>query len=170
MGFVVTASLTISNRDIHLKNIDERCSFLEKLAPPYIWGGFWGLLGGDCSGQTYYVFNPDFPGKRTTAYRMWLGYGNWGTDNVKGSMNSFKVAQFPNQIYFNYGGKTASHVGTVRKPTDKEIEEAKKRGKKFIVFAEASSSSRYFKRTIIYEGDARYKAILGIKILDIKGK
>lgn len=169
VGFVVTAAITTPSVNVHLKNIDERCTFLEKTAPPYVWGGYWGLLGGDCSGQTYYVFNPDYPGKRTTAFRMWVGYGNWGINNIKGSKDSFYQAKFPNQIYFNYGGRIASHVGTVREPTEKEIAEAKKKGKKFIVFAEASSSARYFKRTILYEGDARYKAILGIKILDIKG-
>jgi hypothetical protein len=165
LGFVVTAVVTTPSLDVKLKNIDQRFTLLEKLAPTYVWGGFWGLLGGDCSGQTYAGFTPDFPGKRTTAFRMWLGYGNWGKNNIEGPEKGFEAGDFPKIVFFNYGGKIASHVGTWRKKSVEEEAYSKKIKKETKVFAEASSSARYFKRTTIIKGDTRYKAILGTKTL-----
>jgi hypothetical protein len=166
-GFVITAIVTIPDVNTKLRNIDQRCNLLERLAPPYIWGGYWGLLGGDCSGQVYSIVSPDFPGKRTTAYRMWLGYGNWGTNNIEGSYEGFEKGSFPNLVFFNYQGKIASHVGIWRIKNKDEEERSNKLKKETKVFAEASSSSRYFKRTLIVKNDSRYKAILGTKKLNL---
>jgi hypothetical protein len=167
-GFAVITAITLPGIEQKLANIDQRCTLLEKLAPVYIWGGYWGLLGGDCSGQMYSILSPDFPGKRTTAYRMWIGYGNWGNkNNIEGSVEGFNKGKFPDLVFFNYQGKMASHVGMWREKTKEEEEQATKLKKETKVFAEASSSSHYFKRTTMVKGDGRYKAILGIKKLDL---
>jgi hypothetical protein len=166
IGFTATASLTTPSKDMYLKNIDERCSFLERLAPPYVWGGYWGLLGNDCSGGMYDIVSQSKPVKRTTAFRMWLGYGNWGTHNIEGSRDGFENGKFPDLVFFNYGGKMASHVGMWREKTAEEMAQSAKLKKDTKMFAEASSSSRYFKRTMVVKGDGRYKAMLGTKKLD----
>ena len=167
IGLVAVATVDIPNVDQRLKAIDDECSLMEDLAPPYVWGGFWGRLGFDCSGAAYDVEKQGFPVKRTTAYRMWIGYGNWGTNNIEGSAGAFSKGKFPDTIYFNYQGKMASHVGILREPTPEEVATNKKLKKDTRVFAEASSSKKYFKRTTIVQGDGRYKAILGIKKLNL---
>ena len=167
LGLSIVLVINVPSVDQKLKGIDKKCSLLEELAPPYIWGGFWGKLGGDCSGQVYDIEGEFIPAKRTTAYRMWIGYGNWGTNNFEGSEAAFSKGVFPDQIYFSYQGKIASHVGILREPTPEEIVANKKLKKETRVFAEASSSKKYFKRTVIVQGDGRYKAILGIKKLNL---
>jgi hypothetical protein len=168
MGMVVMAITAAPNISQKLQNIDQRCTFLEKLAPPYIWGFSYGILGGDCSGQMRDIIREDKPeAKRTTAFRMWLGYGNWGTNNVEGSVAGFDEGNFPDLVFFNYQGKIASHVGMWRKKNKEEDEQTTKLKKETKVFAEASSSARYFKRTMIVKNDGRYKAILGTKKLDL---
>ncbi len=156
-----------SGSETKLHEIDSYCSFLERLAPPYVSGAYWGLLSLDCSGGMYDICKRVKPVKRTTAYRMWIGYGNWGTNNIKGSVEGFAQGKFPDLVFFNYEGKIASHVGMWRVKNTQEIEADKKLKKETKVFAEASSSKRYFKRTTIVKDDGRYKAMLGTKKLDL---
>jgi hypothetical protein len=161
---VVVAIMTtsISNVDTKLEAIDKNCTLLEELAPPYIWGGYWGRLGGDCSGQVYDIVGKEIGAKRTTAYRMWIGYGNWGTNNVEGPEKGFTHGKFPNIAFFKYS--EVYHTGIWRKKTLAEIKALESIKKETNVFAEASSSKRYFKRTVMTKGDARYKALIGTKI------
>jgi hypothetical protein len=117
------------------------CDLLVKLAPPYIWGGFWGGLGGDCSGQTNWVYQQAGVGvKRETARGMWLGRGGWGINNTVGVQPTLVKAQFPNPIFFNYSGKEDSHVG-IKKTND--------------IFYEASSSAKVYKETA-FKGRSKF--------------
>lgn len=167
IGLVTIMSLNLSvDKQLHM--IDQECTLLEEEAPPYIWGGYWGRnFGGDCSGQMYDIAGKVIGAKRTTAYRMWIGFGNWGTNNIEGSKAAFDAGEFPSLVFFNYDGKMAAHVGMWRVKNDAEEKASKKSKRDTRVFAEASSSYRYFKRTTIARGDGRYRAILGTKKLDL---
>jgi hypothetical protein len=134
---------------------------LVELAPPYVWGGFWGLLGGDCSGQMRWIFKMAgivYP--RLTALSMWNG--GWPGRRYKSSLATLSQAEFPNVIFFTYKpNRPAGHVGIVRKVWKTA------KGAWRVLFAEASSSAKYFKETLIKEGDYRWKHTLGLLVPDL---
>ena len=148
------------------------CDLYEKLAPPYIWEGSFGKLGGDCSGQAGEIVNNSVndalgkvfkkagsPFKRETAFGMWSGRGGWGTNNVKGSASIFK-SSFPNVVFWDYTKPTKPvqfHVAIIRNVKSNWLD-----------FSEASSGKGYFKRTEMRLGDGRYKHLVGYKILPLE--
>jgi hypothetical protein len=141
----------------YLKEVTTRMDYwtgwLERLSPKYVWGGVGIAKGGDCSGQVYWVCHMSgLPYLRTTAFQMWNGA--WPGEVIK----SWKTSAFPNLIYFTFSEKRpAGHVGIIRKNYHPD----------YLIFAEASSSAKRFKRTII-ESDTNYeKTIIGIQKLDL---
>lgn len=127
-------------------------SFLERKSPPYIWGGV-GEKGGDCSGQMYWIVHKSgLPYLRTTALQMWNGA--WPGRVIK----SWKNSRFPNLIYFTFSPKRPSgHVGIVR------VNHAPN----YLIYAEASSSAKIFKRTTLEAATAKDKSVTGIQELDL---
>lgn len=134
------------------ERMDYWTSFLERKSPPYIWGGV-GEKGGDCSGQMYWIAHKSgLPYIRTTALQMWSGA--WPGRVIK----PWKTAKFPNLIYFTFTPKRPSgHVGIVRK----------NHAPNYLIYAEASSSAKIFKRTTLEADTAKDKTVTGIQELDL---
>jgi|WetSurMetagenome_2_1015567.scaffolds.fasta_scaffold641869_2 hypothetical protein len=127
------------------------CDLLVFRAPPYVWGGFFGLLGSDCSGSTNWVYQTAGVGvKRETARGMWLGRGGWGINNTEGIEETIKQAKFPNPIFFSYK-KEDDHVGIT---------------KDVPIFYEASFSAGKYKETSLLDLK-RYKKIHGYKVVPL---
>jgi len=136
---------------------------LVRLQVPYVWGGYWGPLTGDCSGQTYWICHmAGLPVHRTTAYKMWLNKGSWPGQRVFVKLNEQDIAQFPSLLFWTYDTKRPfGHVAlTVWNATDSK-------GRRTILFREASFSKKIFKETEMKKGDVRWEKLVGILILDL---
>jgi hypothetical protein len=143
-----------------IKTPEERINYyvemLLAIAPPYVWGGSFGLLGGDCSGNTYWVFHmAGIPVLRMRALEMWLG--GWPGKKIIMKDGAWAKAQFPNIVFFTFKKeRPAGHVAIVRKNTGKTI-----------TYAEASFSAKMYKETAMVLTDGRGKAVIGIIIVDL---
>lgn len=142
-----------------LKRLNYYVDLFVKNAPPYIWGGAWGIIGGgDCSGQMRALMvlsGCHYP--RLTALAMWNG--GWPGRRYKASFTTLSQAEFPYLIFFTYKpSRPAGHVGMVRKVWKTN------HGNLRVLFAEASSSAKYFKETLIKQGDYRWKHTLGVLV------
>jgi len=135
--------------------IDFFVDLLVKLHPPYVWGGAWGPLGNDCSGSMYWVFRKSgVPVPRTTALAMWNGA--WPGTRTLAKDEARENTQFPDLIFFDYSiGRPRGHVGIIRWNVMSQM-------KRNIMFAEASSSAKRFKETLILQNDSRWKATHGV--------
>jgi len=148
------------------ENILYRLNFyselLVKLSVPYIWGGYWGTLGGDCSGQTYWVCHmAGLPVHRTTAARMWLDKGLWPGERVFIKVNEQDIAKFPDLLFWSYKPRKFGHVAfTVWNATDEK-------GRRTILFREASFSKMIFKETEMKEKDGRWINLVGVLVMDL---
>lgn len=136
---------------------------LVKLAPKYIWGGFWGLLGGDCSGQVYWICKmAGLPVNRTTSLRMWLDKGGWPGERILVVAGAHEKAQFATLGFFDYSKtRPRGHVVFVVFNTED------KNGRRQILFREASYGKKIFKETIMKEGDYNWVHLHGILIMDL---
>jgi cell wall-associated NlpC family hydrolase len=132
---------------------------LEEYKVPYTWGGFFGLFGVDCSGANYYVVSKVKPVKRTTAFRMWLKYGNWTGKTIEGK-DAFDSADPTDILFFSYKSE-ADHTALARE--HKNIKDKRVS----LEMSEASFSAGYYKRTTIKKNDGRYTSILGVRKLDL---
>ena len=123
---------------------------------PYVWGGLWGLLGGDCSGQIYWICKmAGLPVKRTTSFRMWLDKGSWPGERVLVKAGALERAQFPDLGFLTYSPKRPrGHVVMVI------LNALDKDGNQRILFREASSSKKIFKETAMKKGDYRWVQVL----------
>ena len=136
---------------------------LAKLGPPYVWGGFWGILGGDCSGQIYWICRrAGLPVTRTTSLKMWLNKGAWPGQRILAKAGAHDKAKFANLGFFDYSKKRPrGHVVFI------VLNAEDKNGKRMILFREASSSKKIFKETIMKQGDYRWVKLYGILSLDL---
>ena len=136
---------------------------LVKLKVPYIWGGFWGTLGVDCSGYLYWVCKmAGLPVKRTTSFRMWLDKGSWPGERVFVKIDEHDRIRFPDVLFWTYGAKRPfGHTAiAVLNAIDKQ-------GKRTVLFREASSSKKIVKDTEMKKGDYRWVRLEGFIILDL---
>ena len=156
-GIVTGYNKTDKEIDKYLKEVTGRMDYwtgrLERLAPAYVWGGFGVGKGGDCSGQMYWVCHMSgLPFIRTTALQMWNGA--WPGKVIK----SWEKSKFPNLIYFTFSEKRPSgHVGIIRA----------NHYPNYLIFAEASSTAKVFKRTTLTKGSSHDKSVTGIQELDL---
>jgi len=136
---------------------------LVKLGPPYVWGGFWGILGGDCSGQIYWICRrAGLPVTRTTSLKMWLNKGAWPGERILAKAGAHEKAQFANLGFIDYSkDRPRGHVVFI------VLNAEDKNGKRIILFREASSSKKIFKETIMRKGDYRWVRLYGIISLDL---
>jgi hypothetical protein len=127
--------------------------FIER-SVPYVWGANWSSLALDCSGSTSSILRCSGVGHfpRTTAYFMWhtWAYKNKWTDNKE----MWRTTKFPYLVYFTFPTKKTprpfGHVAFSRGKQDATI-----------LFAEASSSSGYFKQSIMKHNSLHDKALVG---------
>lgn len=146
-----------------LYRLDFYSKMLVELRVPYIWGGYWGKLGVDCSGYMYWICHmAGLPVKRTTSYRMWLDKGSWPGERVFVKFNELERAQFPNVAFFTYDVKRpfGHTVLVVMNALDKQ-------GRRTILFREASSSAKIVKDTEMKQGDYRWVRVEGFIVLDL---
>lgn len=160
----ITFFLVATTSSTPIPPILERLKFytdlLVKVAPPYVWGGNWGVLGGDCSGQTQAIFTlSGLKLPRLTSLAMWNG--GWPGMRYSIAEGAREECDFPHLIFFTWE-RPAQHVGIVRwnKLADK---------KRQIMFAEASSNKKtyYYKETLIKQGDNRWNHTAGILAVDL---
>lgn len=130
---------------------------------PYVWGGSFGLLGGDCSGQIYWICKmAGLPVKRTDAFKMWLDRGSWPGEIVYAEAGAFERAQFPDIGFITFSPKRPKgHVILV------VLNGLNEDGKRQILFREASSSKKIYREYIMKKGDYREVRFEGILILDL---
>lgn len=136
---------------------------LTRLKSPYIWGGFWGTWGGDCSGQIRAICHyAGLPYPRVTSLQMWLNKGAWPGKRVFVKLDEHDIAKFPDLLFWTYDAKRPyGHVAmTVWNATDDK-------GRRTILFREASFSKKYFKETEMKDKDGRWVKLVGILILDL---
>jgi hypothetical protein len=156
---------------IQFKTCEERILYrlnfyselLVKYKVQYVWGGFWGLLGIDCSGGIYWICHmAGLPVHRTTSLQMWLNHGSWPGERVLVKAGASDRAEFPNIGFFTFSPKRPKgHVMLViLNATDKN-------GNRKILFREASSSQKIFKETEMKTGDYRFVRFEGIIVLDL---
>lgn len=166
ISLILSVFIVLSVGDVnHTPDILKRLNYYADLfvfyAPPYVWGGYWGIVGGgDCSGQMralYVLSGVGYP--RLTSRNMWNG--GWPGLRYKASEGAREETEFPHLIFFDYSPKRPrGHVGIVRTNVKS------KKGRR-IVFAEASSSAKIFKETLIKQGDYRWRHVHGILIPDL---
>lgn len=156
---------TVAERleDRILCRLDYYSGLLVELAPTYIWGGYWGILGGDCSGQTYWICKMSgLPVNRTTSLRMWQDEGGWPGERVLAIADAHDRAKFGNLGFFDFSKKRPrGHVVFI------VLNAMGQDGKQRILFREASFSKKIFKETIMKSGDYRWVRLHGILQLDL---
>jgi hypothetical protein len=146
-----------------LYRLDFYSKLLVEYHVPYVWGGFWGLLGVDCSGYMYWICHmAGLPVKRTTSYRMWLDKGSWPGERVFVKLDELDRAQFPNLVFFTYSAKRPKgHTALV------VLNAIDNKGRRTVLFREASSSRKIVKDTEMKKGDYRWVRVEGFLILDL---
>jgi hypothetical protein len=158
------ALFIVTNTSSIVPTAEERIQFyvnyLLQLAPPYVWGGYWGILGGDCSGQVAWVLKMSGIGgyPRTTALRMWLMWPH--KKKIVNNTEMWQSAKFPNIGWYTFPTKKTprpyGHVWIVLDNDGNKLD-----------FAEASSGKGYFKKTCMTKGDSRDKYWVGVMELNL---
>jgi len=156
---------------IQFKTCEERILYrlnfyselLVKYKIQYVWGGFWGILGVDCSGYMYWICHmAGLPVKRETSLRMWLDKGAWPGERVLVKFDAHDRAQFPDLLFWTYDPKRPKgHVALVIMNAED------KNGHRTVLFREASFSKKIVKETEMKQGDYRWVRLEGVLVLDL---
>lgn len=136
---------------------------LVRMKVPYVWGGFWGLLGVDCSGYIYWICKKaGLPVHRTTSHRMWLDRGSWPGERVLVKLDDhYDNVEFPDILFWTYGKRPYGHTAII------VLNALDNNGNRRILFREASSSKKFVKETLMSKGDYRWIRLEGFIVLDL---